>query len=149
MYMSKLSSVKQTHFHDFYDSQGFGTYAPEVDETPNHVIFMKCGELFSKYRCSYDIHVNGACRYVKRPFYHGDDTDIAVNHVEAWGFGDENELCRLVLSNRTNSVQTVSLEGCKLKPEWSYGGEIERILPDFMVNREYTRWLSNRASPRR
>lgn len=140
---AKTGCVTETEMHDFQDGQGFGVYAPSVEETPYRTVFKEIGPLLSKYKYNYDINGSGGSYCQDKAFYWGSDVATVVRNIEAWGLGDENDVKKVILSNHTNVVQTATLSGAQLKPEWSYGGSADKVVPDWMINRNYTNWFAN------
>lgn len=140
---AKAGCVNETEMHDFQDGQGFGVYTSAIEETPYRTVFKEIGPLLSQYKYSYDINGSGGSYSMDKAFYWGTDVATVVRNVEAWGLGDEDDVKKVILSNHTNVTQKATLTGAQIKPEWSYGGSADKVVPDWMVNRAYTQWLAN------
>lgn len=143
--MIEEGHTKGMNFHCLKDTQGFGVVwgTDSSKQSPVYINLMAMSGILQESDTFYQLNAPDSDYYVtKRGFYHGNDRNTVVNNVEAWGFGKKNEgVQKVVISNRTNVSQTVSIAGAKIKPTWSYGGTAKELLPDWMKNQKQDNYL--------
>ena len=147
-----LGMIEEGHtvsmnFHYLEDGQGFGVVwgADNSIKSPVYHNMKAMSDIIKEADTFFELDAPDADYYVMdRPFYHGKDRATMVNNVDAWGFGNKDTgVKKVVISNRTNAKQTVSVAGTQIKPTWSYGGSAEELLPDWMRNKNQTSYLMN------
>lgn len=146
--MLESNTISSANMHYLNDVQGFGSFTgghqSEAVKLPNFYLMQKFGELIKDNSTYYDLNApDDSYTVVPRPLYHGNDRNVLLHDVKAWGMGDENKIKTLVLSNHTDVMQRVSLKGAKIKPVWEMGGDVDSLMPDWMKNSKYTSWLYN------
>lgn len=146
MTFMKVGNVKAAHIHGLLGADGFGVVEEmtlnQDYKIPNRIIFEKMGKVVIDTPVFYDISPKDM-KYttIARPWWNGgEDEQIHVADVDAFGFGDESELKQVAFFNQTNLPQKVRLDGAKLKPEWSYGGDIDTIMPEWLINESCDSW---------
>lgn len=146
--MLESDTVASANMHFLRDGQGFGTftggYQAEGVKLPNFYLMQKFGELVKNNTTYYDLNApDDRYTVVPRPLYHGHDRNVLLHDVKAWGLGDENTMKTFVVSNHTDVPQRVSLKNAKIRPVWQMGGDVRKLMPDWMRNSKYTSWLYN------
>lgn len=103
-------NVSMASYHAFNDPQCFGVIQGDV-LLPNWYMFDKMGEVLSESTHYYKLKTE------------------SEENVTAYGFGTDNEVKTVVISNLSNKPISVEIEDYKIKKKWSYGGS--NPLPDY------------------
>lgn len=148
----KVGNVQASQMHHFCGSDGFGIIDEQENvqeyKIPNRIVFEKTSDIFDTSDTFYDISpVNMNFVTIARPWWNGGEAEqLHVADVEAYGFGTADELKEVAFFNQTDVPQKVKLDGAMLKPTWSYGGDAEKILPDWLKNSSWTSWAPTTIS---
>lgn len=143
---TELENIKTTNLHAFVGSDGFGI----IDDTtldrdykiPNEIVYNKMSKVVTDNTKYYDLAPsNMTYRSMPRVIWNGfPDEMYQVENVQTWGFGDDNGLKEVAFFNKTDAPQKVKISGTKLKPNWSYGGDYEKLMPENLKNESYPSW---------
>ncbi len=141
--MALESNVVETmSYHCMQDSSGFGLASEWIHAKKGDVVMLP------RYYCYKEVGI-----YLDKNTYFWDLTDETVNtslelwpwnnpqqdyyvnlpEVSAYGLGSEDKINNVAFVNHTNHDVAVSVKGLKLKRNWSYGGEGDKSIKDFMI----------------
>ncbi len=142
----RMGKAKVADLHAFIGVDGFNILESEDlergYEVPNEIIFKKlssASENGGKYYGVNALNMDYDTTFI--PFRTtGKKNFVAIANVEAHGFGDENGIKEMAFFNQTDVPQKVKLEGATLKPNWSYGGSFDEIMPEWLKNESWDSW---------
>ncbi len=143
---AKTEDSMAAHFHTIIGGDGFGIIddvSIERDyQIPNEMVFKQMSKVVVDTPVFYDLKpVNMDYVPSYRPSFNKFPEEVLqVSNVEVWGFGDESGIKQAAFFNQTDAPQKVKIGGTTLKPTWSYGGDTDKLFPDFLKNESYTTW---------
>ncbi len=139
----KQGNVEAANFHALLGNDGWGIVEELKDDRgyliPNEVIFKKLGATAKKHSTFYGMNsLNMDYDTSFTPFRNtGSHNWVSIANVEAYAFGDESNINEIAFFNQTDVPQKVKLEGATLKPNWSYGGEFDEVMPEWLKNESW------------
>jgi len=141
--MALESNVVETmSYHCMQDSSGFGLASEwihakkgDVVLLPRYYCFKEVGIYLDKNTHFWDITDVDVKTSLEMWPWNNPQQDYYVNlpEVSAYGLGDAEKVNNVAFVNHTNHEVAVSVKGLKLKRNWSYGGEGDKAIKDFMV----------------
>lgn len=118
-------------YHMFNDAQGFGIIQGS-EKLQNYYLFKKAGEILENNNYFYDVSPI-LCNKTDGHLNLVNETFISLDDVGAWGFGNENGVKYIALSNRTYKNKKISLKNLKIKKLWSYGENDGNPLQNYLT----------------
>jgi len=143
---TKTENAKMSHFHTLIGADGFGIVDDSQSnrnyEIPNEIVFKHMSKVLEENNTFYDLKpVKMDYVPAYRPYWNRFPEEVLqVSNVEIWGLGDENGIKQAAFFNQTDAPQKVKIGGTTLKPTWAYGGDTDKLLPDFLKNETYSSW---------
>lgn len=139
MNMMKSGHVTISALHCFASGSGFGMVQRDGDDLiklPKFYVFKELSSIVKNFPRIFDIDlVYGESKEVNASYIYPGDIET-VKNVDAWGFGTDDSITKVVISNHSSEPAKVRLDGYDMAVEWSYGGE-HPLGRHYMQSNEY------------